>query len=227
MKKIIFCLIAVFAFLPAFIEAVDKTFEIKTDNGEKYSIECSYESTFYPPSYSIFRIKNDNYNLTIMTVPDYCENIEKYYEKYSVEKVKNGFTVLYDKTERIKFIYDLEKKMWTIALYGANSTSKYSVEFSIIESNNKISFNDIYRWGEGNSNNKKIFSNMKVTYDNEQCGVPFSAYCNMAEMRSYHIYPTMDGFGFVINGGESDTIEHYTAKLIFKKGLLIRKELKD
>ena len=220
MKKIFFYLITVFVFLPTFVEAAYKTFEIQTDNGMKYSIDYS---SYTLSDCSFFKIRNDNYNLTVTDVADSYKSID--YEKYSVEKIKNGFAILYDKAERIKFIYDLGKKIWTIVLHGANSTSKYSAEVSIIESNSQTLFNNIYRWGEGSSNNKKIFLKMEVIYNNEQFGVPFSAYCNMADMRNYHIYPTIDGFGLIIDGG--DTAEHYIAKLIFKKGFLMRKEIRN
>ena len=134
MKKILFYLITVFIFLPTFVEAPYKTFEIQTDNGMKYSIDYSSSDC------SFFRIKNDKYVLRVID-----EDID--YEKYSVEKIKNGFTILYDKAERIKFIYDLGKKIWTIVLHGANSTSKYSAEVSIIESNSQTLFNNIQFFG--------------------------------------------------------------------------------
>ena len=221
MKKIIFYLMAtIFIVLPTFVGAAYKTFEIQTDNGMKYSIDYSSSDC------SFFRIKNDKYVLRVID-----EDID--YEKYSVEKIKNGFTILYDKAERIKFIYDLDKKVWTITLNGANSTSKYSVEFNIIESNNGILFDDVYRWGEGTkeerqryNNSKKIFSKIKVAYNDEQYyNIPLSAYCDMADMKSFYIYPITDGFKFEIMG--SDGGESYTANLTFKKGFLIRKELKN
>ena len=231
MKKIFFYLITVFVFLPTFVEAAYKTFEIQTDNGMKYSIKCPNLSDKVCSYLGVFRIENDKYNLTVNDVADYYESID--YEKYSVEKIKNGFTILYDKAERIKFIYDLDKKVWTITLNGANSTSKYSVEFNIIESNNDILFDDVYRWGEGTkeerqryNNNKKIFSKIKVAYNDEQYyNIPLSAYCDMADMKSFYIYPITDGFKFEIMG--SDGGESYTANLTFKKGFLIRKELKN
>ena len=221
MKKIFFCLITVFVFLPTFVVAAYKTFEIQTDNGMKYSIDYS---SYTLSSCSFFRIRNDNYNLKVIDVADSYKSID--YEKYSVEKIKNGFAVLYDKAERIKFIYDLNKKIWTITLHGANSTSKYSVEFSLIESNDNTLFNNASKWGVyGSSNNKKIFSNMIVTYNNEQHYVPLSAYSDMVDMRKYHLYPITDGFGLIIEG--SDTAEHYTANFTFKKGLLMRKEIRN
>ena len=221
MKKIFFCLITVFVFLPTFVVAAYKTFEIQTDNGMKYSIDYS---SYTLSSCSFFRIRNDNYNLKVIDVADSYKSID--YEKYSVEKIKNGFAVLYDKAERIKFIYDLNKKIWTITLHGANSTSKYSVEFSLIESNDNTLFNNASKWGVyGSSNNKKIFSNMIVTYNNEQHYVPLSAYSDMVDMRKYHLYPKIDGFGLIIEG--SDTAEHYIANFIFKKGLLMRKEIRS
>ena len=202
MKKIFFCLIAIFVFLPAFVVATDvdkgddvvyKTFEVKADNGIKYSIKCPNLSDKVCSYLGVFRIENDKYNLTVNDVADYYESID--YEKYSVEKIKNGFTILYDKAERIKFIYDLKKKTWTIALHGANSASKYSVEFSLIESNDNTLFNNASKWGVyGSSNNKKIFSNMIVTYNNEQHYVPLSAYSDMVDMipllfRNYNLFP--------------------------------------
>ena len=229
MKKILFYLITVFVFLPTFVEATDveeahKTFEVKTDNGIKYSIKCPNLSDKVCSYLGVFRIENDKYNLTVNDVADYYESID--YEKYSVEKIKNGFTILYDKAERIKFIYDLKKKTWTIALHGANSASKYSVEFSLIESNDNTLFNNASKWGVyGSSNNKKIFSDMKVIYNNEQHYVPLSAYSDMVDMRKYHLYPKIDGFGLIIEG--SDTAEHYIANFIFKKGLLMRKEIRS
>ena len=240
MKKILFYLITVFIFLPAFVVATDvdkgddvvyKTFEVKTDNGIKYSIKCP-NLTDTPSSYlGVFRIENDKYNLTVRDVADYYKSID--YEKYSVEKIKNGFTILYDKAERIKFMYDLNKKVWTITLNGANSTSKYSVEFNIIESNNDILFDDVYRWGEGTkeerqryNNNKKIFSKIKVAYNDEQYyDIPLSAYSDMADMHRFHLNPVTDGFELRFEGG--DTAEHYIANLIFKKGFLIRKEVRN
>ena len=216
MKKIFFYLITVFVFLPTFVEAAYKTFEIQTDNGMKYSIDYSSSDC------SFFRIKNDKYVLRVID-----EDID--YEKYSVEKIKNGFTILYDKAEKIKFIDDLEKRMWTIVLHGANSTNKYSVEFSIIKSNSQTLFNNICRWGAryGNSNNEKIFSNMKVSYNNEQyCDVPLTAYCDIANPWEYQLYPIIDGFVLKIYGGYGESGDSYTAKLTFKKGLLIRKEIK-
>ena len=229
MKKILFYLITVFVFLPTLVEATDveeahKTFEVKTDNGIKYSIKCPNLSDKVCSYLGVFRIENDKYNLTVNDVADYYESID--YEKYSEKKKKNGFTILYDKAERIKFIYDLKKKTWTIALHGANSASKYSVEFSLIESNDNTLFNNASKWGVyGSSNNKKIFSNMIVTYNNEQHYVPLSAYSDMVDMRKYHLYPKIDGFGLIIEG--SDTAEHYIANFIFKKGLLMRKEIRS
>ena len=232
MKKIFFCLIAMFIFLPKFVESeevktldidnvVHKNFEVKADNGIKYSVKCYETRNSY---LSVFRIKNDKYNLTVRDIADYYESID--YEKYSVEKIKNGFSILYDKAERIKFIYDLGKKIWTIALHGANSTSKYSVEFSLIESNDDTLFNNASKWGVyGSSNNKKIFSNMIVTYNNEQHNVPLSAYSDMVDIWSYKLCPITDGFELIIEG--SDTAEHYTATLKFRKGLLIRKEIRS
>ena len=221
MKKIFFYLITVFVFLPTFVEAAYKTFEIQTYNGMKYSIDYS---SYTLSDCSFFKIRNDNYNLTVTDVADSYKSID--YEKYSVEKIKNGFAVLYDKTERIKFIYDLDKKVWTITLKGANSTSKYSVEFSLIESNDNTLFNNASKWGVyGSSNNKKIFSNMIVTYNNEQHYVPLSAYSDMVDMWSYHLYPITDGFGLIIKG--SDTAEHYIANFTFKKGLLMKKEIRN
>ena len=233
MKKIIICLTAVFAFLPTFVVATDvdkvdgdivyKKFEVKADNGIKYSIK--YHGT--RKSYiSTFNIQNDNCFFTMDDVADYCESID--YEKYSVEKIKNGFAVLYDKGERIKLIYDLDKKVWTITLHGVNSTSKYSVEFSVIKSDNQTLFNNMCRWGarHEDSNNEKIFSDMKVSYNNEQYYVPLTAYVDMADMRNYQLYPITDGFVLEIEGGYGESGDSYTAKLTFKKGLLIRKEIR-
>ena len=242
MKKIIFCLITVFIFLPTFVEAKTvvlkeddvmklyekqynakkyKTFEVKADNNKKYYIDCY--SAINSPIYSVFIIKG----LTVIDKVNCCEYID--YEKYSVEKIKNGFAILYDKAEKIKFIDDLEKRMWTIVLHGANSTNKYSVEFSIIKSNSQTLFNNICRWGAryGNSNNEKIFSNMKVSYNNEQyCDVPLTAYCDIANPWEYQLYPIIDGFVLKIEGGYGESGDSYIAKLTFKKGLLIRKEIK-
>ena len=233
MKKIFFCLIAIFVFLPAFVVATDvdkvdddnvyKKFEVKADNGIKYSIK--YHGT--RKSYiSVFNIQNDNCYFTMDDVADYCESID--YKKYSVEKIKNGFTILYDKVERIKLIYDLDKKVWTINLHGANSTSKYSVEFSVIKSDSQTLFNNVCRWGARyeDSNNEKIFSDMKVSYNNEQYYVPLTAYVDMVDMRSYKLYPIIDGFVLKIEGGYGESGDSYIAKLTFKKGLLIRKEIK-
>ena len=232
MKKIIFYLITVLVFLPTFVVATDvdkidddaiyKNFEVKTDNGMEYSVKChgTRESDI-----SMFNVQNDNYNFAVRDIADYYESID--YEKYSVEKIKNGFAILYDKAEKIKFIYDLDKKVWTITLKGANSTSKYSVEFSLIESNDNTLFNDARKWGVyGSSNNKKIFSDMKVAYNNEKYyDVPLSAYSDMVDMRSYYLYPITDGFGLIIEG--SNTAENYTANFTFKKGLLMRKEIRN
>ena len=233
MKKIIICLTAVFAFLPTFVVATDvdkvdddnvyKKFEVKADNGIKYSIK--YHGT--RKSYiSTFNIQNDNCFFTLNDEALYYESID--YEKYSVEKIKNGFAVLYDKVERIKLIYDLDKKVWTITLHGANTTSKYSVEFSVIKSDNQTLFNNMGRWGarHEDSNNEKIFSDMKVAYNNEQYYVPLTAYVDMADMRNYQLYPITDGFVLEIEGGYGESGDSYTAKLTFKKGLLIRKEIR-
>ena len=233
MKKIIFYLITVLVFLPTFVVATDvdkidddaiyKNFEVKTDNGMEYSVKChgTRESDI-----SMFNVQNDNYNFAVRDIADYYESID--YEKYSVEKIKNGFAVLYDKGERIKLIYDLDKKVWTINLHGANSTSKYSVEFSVIKSDSQTLFNNVCRWGarHEDSNNEKIFSDMKVSYNNEQYYVPLTAYVDMVDMRSYKLYPIIDGFVLKIEGGYGESGDSYIAKLTFKKGLLIRKEIK-
>ena len=69
---------------------------------------------------------------------------------------------------------------------------------------------------------------MIVKYKNKKKNVPLSAYSDIATPHEYQLYPITDGFVFEFNGGYGESGEDsYTAKLVFKKGLLIRKEIRN
>lgn len=103
----------------------------------------------------------------------------------------------------------------------------YDIEIHEISIDTMTMYNYSSRWGISEDKKAKntVITNIIIKNKNKEYYLPLSAYCDLANITNNKISSWNDGFIIEIFGGKGHST--YEAKLYFKNGKILRREVQD